>query len=599
MKKIIQYLAIAICAVFAVSCGDDYLKVSHYGLVSPDGIYSDADNVYGGLVGIYSTFYKDYNGAWPHPVICNSPSLDMQNEGWDAEMTTHSWGVEAKSGFFENLWGTMYKMIVRCNIYLSDLENVGEDVLPASTKKIYEAEARGLRGYSYYILTTNFSRVPMLMTGETYATSPEKASPESDDEAWATIIEDLEYAASVLDWRPYNNVLGHFTKASALAYAAKAHMYRGEFAQAKAQYKQIIDGSGKKLNPTHGMLHWMMNPDSEETIWEVTYPQLEKMDWGAGRFGSNNDMRFAPMQNKPDEYGGWGDSPVSYEYVRCFEPGDKRLMYNVQAWWGDHGDTHPYLGDKYTIGGRSARHRDYFQSTRSGIPNVHSIKWWKYDNVYLSHSVQLYRFTGVLLDYAECCFETGDNAEGWRVINQIRDRAWGNLEVGYDANVTNKGVSMFPFPNELLNTAKVDVPDAETYYTKYAKKQAGAYLGPSWESMGVPVWKVALLQERRKEFIQEFSFWPDICRMDLCKEWLDCEYPKNNNAHFYNTATKQFIVDNDADFNHAYKVASDADKANMIPVTYRDWDWNAIHRVYPIPTSELTANPLCTQNEGY
>ena len=101
MKKIIQYLAIAICAVFAVSCGDDYLKVSHYGLVSPDGIYQDADNVYGGLVGIYSTFYKDYNGAWPHPVICNSPSLDMQNEGWDAEMTTHSWGVEAKSGFFE------------------------------------------------------------------------------------------------------------------------------------------------------------------------------------------------------------------------------------------------------------------------------------------------------------------------------------------------------------------------------------------------------------------------------------------------------------------------------------------------------------------
>ncbi len=87
--------------------------------------------------------------------------------------------------------------------------------------------------------------------------------------------------------------------------------------------------------------------------------------------------------------------------------------------------------------------------------------------------------------------------------------------------------------------------------------------------------------------------------MDLCKEWLDCEYPKNNNAHFYNTKTKQWIVDNDADFNHAYWEASDADKANMIPVTYRDWDWNAIHRVYPIPTSELTANPLCVQNEGY
>ena len=189
----------------------------------------------------------------------------------------------------------------------------------------------------------------------------------------------------------------------------------------------------------------------------------------------------------------------------------------------------------------------------------------------------------------------GDEAEGWRVLNQIRNRAWGNLEVDYDPNVTNKGVSILAFPTSLLNTEVVPVPDAQEYYTKYTKHEVGAYLGPSWESMGVPVYKVALLQERRKEFLQEFSFWNDICRMNLCKEWLDCKYPINGNAHFYNTATKKWIVDDDTD----YQVASEADKANMIPVTYRDWEWNKIHRVFPIPTSELTANPLCTQNEGY
>jgi len=119
-----------------------------------------------------------------------------------------------------------------------------------------------------------------------------------------------------------------------------------------------------------------------------------------------------------------------------------------------------------------------------------------------------------------------------------------------------------------------------------------------WKS---DVWKVAITFERSKEFLQEFSFWYDLCRFgsDFVKEWLDCEYPKNGGATFYNTVTGKYYVPSGADLNEPYTNASDAEKAQMIPVTARDWDWNAIHVVYPIPTSELTANPKCTQNEGY
>ena len=545
---------------------------------------------------VYDFLYDGFNGVRPHTHIANNPSLEMQADGWDAEMTTHSWGVEAKSGFFENLWKLTYKMIDSVNEYLSVLKEVDPDTVSEDKRNTFEGEARGLRGYCYYVLTSNFGPVPMRMTGETRESVPAKARPETDDEAWEMILEDLEFSAAVLDWTPYNGETGHFTKAAALAYAAKAHMYKGEFAEAAAEYRQIIDGSGKKLNPVHGMLHWPNNPDSEETIWEISYPEYPKMDWGAGSYASAGKLIFLPMQYKPDEYGGWGDSSVSYEHVRSYESGDKRLMYNIQAWWGDHGDKHPYFGwqdggvlsDNYAIG-NSERHRDYFQSTRSGIPNAHSIKWWKYNNVYAPYSLQLYRYTGVLLDYAECCFETGDMATGWNIINQVRNRAWGNLEVGYNPNVTNRGAASHPFPTGLLNTQIVEVPDAQIAYTAY-KTEKG---------YSMDVWKVALLQERRKEFLQEFSFWYDLCRMDVVQEWLDCEYPVNGGAHWYNTVTKQFIMDSNTDFNHAYMVAIDEDKANMIPVTYRDWNWDPIHKRYPIPTSELTTNNLCTQNPGY
>ncbi len=545
---------------------------------------------------LYDFLYIDNsNGVRPHPVLANQPSLDMQSEGLDMEMVTHSWGVEAKSGLFETLWESTYKMIDSVNVYLSALEKADPNTVSEEMRNTFEGEARGLRGYCYYILTSNFGPVPMRMTGETRERVPAKARPESDDEAWEMILEDLEFTASVLDWTPYNGETGHFTKAAALAYAAKAHMYKGEFAEAAAEYKQIVDGSGKKLNPVHGMLHWPNNPDSEESIWEISYPEYPAMSWAAPIFATDNKLFCAPMMYKPDEWGGWNDSPVSYEHVRSYESGDKRLMYNIQAWWGDHGDKHPYLGwkdgvltDNYVIG-HSLGHRNYFQNTRSGIPNAHSIKWWKYDNVFAPFSLQLYRYTGVLLDYAECCFETGDVSTGWNIINQVRNRAWGNLEVGYNPNATNKSAASHPFPTGLLNTQIVEVPDAQTVYAAYRTEKG----------YSMDVWKVALLQERRKEFLQEFSFWYDLCRMDVVKEWLDCEYPVNGGAHWYNTVTKEYHGAGDADYNQAWIDASPEDRANMIPVTYRDWDWNPIHKRYPIPTSELTSNKLCTQNLGY
>ena len=80
---------------------------------------------------------------------------------------------------------------------------------------------------------------------------------------------------------------------------------------------------------------------------------------------------------------------------------------------------------------------------------------------------------------------------------------------------------------------------------------------------------------------------------------MNCEYPKNGGATYYNTVTHQYLVPSGIDKNEPWDNASAAERANLIPVTARDWDWNPIHLVYPIPTAELTANKLMTQNEGY
>ena len=181
MKKISRFILAAISAsLLSVSCGTDFLNVDYYDIVNPDGVYQDAENVRRGLLGVYNTLYacNDYY-IKPHPALANLPALDLQADGWDAEMSTHSWGVESKSSFFENAWRYSYRQVVRANMYLASLEEVGTDVIPEATKKIYESEARCIRAAAYYFLTINFSRVPMLMTGETYQNAPSKARPEN------------------------------------------------------------------------------------------------------------------------------------------------------------------------------------------------------------------------------------------------------------------------------------------------------------------------------------------------------------------------------------------------------------------------------------
>lgn len=589
MKRIIIAalfgLILTSATVSLISCGNDFLEVDAYSIVSPEGVYSDKKNVFKGLIGVYYTLLGagDYY-IKPHPALANYPTLDVQADGWDAEMSTHSWTVESKSAFFENAWIYSYKTVVACNLFLRDLEDVDETVLSASEKAIYEAETRAIRGSAYYYLTVNFSRVPMLMTGETYQTSPTKERPESDAEAWSTILSDFEYAASVLDWKPADGMTGRFTKGAALAYAGKACMYLGDYDKAKQYYKQIIDNGTSKLNPCFAMTSWVDNPGNVEALWEISFPKFPGMGWDVWTWVQNGDCRYFGMQTKAREYGGWGDSFTSYELVRSFEPGDKRKTYSIVGWHGDKGDTNPYTGD---VIGKNEGFQTWFLSNAEGNPNNHGTKWWRTDDVYSAHSVNLYRFGGALLDYAECCFRTSDEAAGWDAIRQIRNRAWGNLEVGYDPDADSG--SYLPFPKEMLNTATVPVPDAQTHYTNYAKEKG--YTSP--------VWMVALFQERRKELYYEFSLWYDLCRCNFVEEWLNCEYPKNGGATFYNTSTGKYYVPSGIDYNEPWDNASEAERASMIPVTPRVWDWNPIHLVYPIPTSELTANSLCDQNPGY
>ena len=114
MKKITHYFILLAVSLGIVSCGTKFLDVDYYTIVNPEGVYEDSSNVFLGLVGVYHALYASGEYLVPHPAVFNLPTLDMQADGWDAEMINHSWTNEARSGFFRTQWErVMCRLIAR------------------------------------------------------------------------------------------------------------------------------------------------------------------------------------------------------------------------------------------------------------------------------------------------------------------------------------------------------------------------------------------------------------------------------------------------------------------------------------------------------
>ena len=433
-----------------------------------------------------------------------------------------------------------------------DGKYVGEilgDTMGEKAKTQILAQAHAIRGYYYLYLSQNFGRVPMLLTGESYSSSASKPRPESTEAAFTLILEDLDFAAKNLDWTPVNGEYGRFTKGAALGYQALAYMYLKDYATAKSIYKQIIDSKTYELLPCFGEIHQVDNYWSKESVWEVAFYKWSNLGWGAT--GSTEDVWWGYYLTASPEYGGWGGTFASYEFCRSFEPGDKRRQYSVVG----YGETHPYTGQ--VIGANTGE-----WVTDDNMPNNYVIKLWKKPNgnpVFTPISATHMRYSSILLNYAECCFETGDAATGWDMIAQVRNRAWGNLEVGKTPSAE------FSVSTLKYNDAIVEVPDAQTYYTQY--KRTKGY--------SADVWKVALTIERRHEFVLEYEFWYDLTRTGMAKDFLDAEYPKNNGERY---------------------------TADGLPRTPRTFDYDPNKELYPIPTLEILTNAEINpedQNPGY
>jgi hypothetical protein len=194
-----------------------------------------------------------------------------------------------------------------------------------------------------------------------------------------------------------------------------------------------------------------------------------------------------------------------------------------------------------------------------------------------------------MLDYAECLFRLGiDESKAWELVDEVRNRAFGNIEVAYQnipdycTNYYNKysttlGISTldaYPIP---YNTETTTFTDAKTYYEEMTNNGLTVNATGTSEQLCKPFkgkaepWQVALGQERRKEFNSEFTLKADLQRSDFMNAHMDCNYPTG---------------------------VGSAQPSATEWHTYRDWQFDPQKLTMPIPATEIQRNPYAKQNSG-
>ncbi len=629
--------ALSMTGLGFTSCdNDEFLDVDLYDVIASDAMFENDANAKKGLNGVYDMMFpndakdaadKDlYDGDWgfkPNLFTGCHPTIDTQATGWDKNWNVQQWNstsTELLAG-----WRHVYAGISRANDYLEGLSNA-EKVTPAVKQKL-EGEGRALRGFFYHWLATTFGRVPMLATGETYSNTPTKAKAETYSEMWDFIIEDFKAAADLLDWKPMDGQYGRATKGMALAYLGDAYMWKAYrltdgangqqqdaneaqncYRLAQECFKKILDSGTYKLNESFTTLWDPASAWGPEAIW------VEQLDEGNnwGKWGDITSKLMLKWYTACPENGGWGSLYLSWEWYSCYEKGDKRRegscytgavpqidpnnpAYDPQyeGWYEPaiYG-VNPYLQEVLGKGASGTTTKQFHFNNGEWAPAIWSSKMWRTasanykgwaDGHWSPTPIYWKRLPNVMLDYAECCFRLGNEAEGWKQINELRQRAFGKLEDGKEKALTEKYMPYYnsfaewvgrdegesdggmfykhrdnyPIP---FGSTVATVEDAKTYYTRYA-----AAKGFSSE-----VWKVAVNTERRKEFNCEWCLRPDMQRSNFMKDHVLTNYPKRN-------------VENLKD----------------VPWTNRDYEYEEWKMDMPIPKDEIVKNPALVQNPGY
>lgn len=338
------------------------------------------DNALGGLYPAQLEAYTDYSyGRGSYGVLSTFQGLDGNNEGR-----------------IQSMWNQFYLAIRNSNIVIANVPNGSE--LSEESKQRFIAEARFLRGLTYFYLVRNWSGVP-IRTEENMTEI--EVIRNSAEEVYSLILEDLEFAESYL---PDDVTLpGKPTKLAAKSVLADVYFFRNDYSSARDKAWEVISSAKYDLVEVETAadfeeLYGASVVSSPEEIFYLKYSHL----------GTGQGYWFVQFIHHPGSgfYGGGGyyalySDAESNLVMAEMDREDLRfdLWYNWQIGLGESTILSKKYIDPDAAGGGATSANDY----------------------------PMYRYADILLIFAEADARSTEmiSDEALEILNQVHRRAYG------------------------------------------------------------------------------------------------------------------------------------------------------------------------------
>lgn len=589
---------ILLLGLVLASCSD-FLTEAPKSILSPTNFYRNEQEARQAVNGIYR--------ALAHQKVTGIDVRGCTNDlikraSWDSGAGLSDFTFDASNSFITIMWQGHYETINYCN---SAIDNINLNKDKIENWERYIAEARGIRAYLYFDLLRWFGEVPMIIK-ETTSLNNLKVSRNSIKECYEQIIDDLKYAEEksvVKGDRDNGYQYGRFTQEAATGLLAKVYLWIASVTErdnaevlgsavdnyklAMAYARKVIDSGKFKLVDYYPDVFNAKTRDKaqDEVLWCTQGLTGDNTGTNVGMaFGITGDMDFG---------GAWSNVSSSDFHRTIYEYSDtiRRLWNCPRVTILENGNLHGWDYDKYlTTNPNDILNREdeinYWGGWCIGkfrrYPLL-DLASYNYSNFGMDEP--LLRYADILLIYAEAYNEV-NGGPGTYTESSSLDLTGTSVSSAYDAvNVVRKRARIFNegiihedvLPRN-LDYSKADlvnscVPDWRPSF--YGYDNSG--LLEIWQIRGYSsdyeAFREEILYERGRELVAETTDRTcDLVRRGILvqqmQQWRKINPFTNQQERGQNTPGAP---------------------ENVSKKHYR----------FPIPLSEIEANPNLKQNEGY
>ena len=376
--------------------------------VSPEDLYKDEQGDIAGVTGIYRKMMEFNSGDYYFVGIVGTdegkttsfvPTWGGYWQHYDG-INSYNSLLSAQNQLVQGVWNSLYKGIVNAN---TAIRYIPASAASQELKDRLIGEAKFFRAVFYFKLVQFFGGVPLPTDQPDAVADANGGKPRSsEDEVYALIISDLNFAATTLPAKGTASV-GHANKEAAQTLLGKVYLTRKDYANAKATLQPLMSLTNVALMANYADLFNEKNENNIESLFEVQYSTEN-----GNTNGQANTLGGWHIENTYPGGGGHVVIPTDY-YSNSFENGDARKDASIRYkfydkngnevdywWWADV--TKPHV-KKYDISSNSVN---------GGLS---------------SRNLYYLRYADAILMYAETLNELNDATNALTYLNKIRTRA--------------------------------------------------------------------------------------------------------------------------------------------------------------------------------